>query len=86
MVTNIDLAVAEAKRKTRLSDAEQWRLIRLAEAGRRPRQSTRNRLLSWTGERLIGAGTYLQNRYGECVEAAQEACTCGRVDSVPTAW
>ena len=94
MVTYLEMAVAEAKRKTQVRDAEQWRLAQEAKAGRDPRRSTRSRVLSWTGDRLVGAGLYLQNRFGECVDAAQtaaqtaaqEACTCGQVDTVPTAW
>jgi hypothetical protein len=86
MVSYLDLAVVEAKRKTRLQDAEYHRLVRQAMAGRERGRSYRVRILGWTGDRLVGAGLYLQNRYGACVDVAKEAVSNRKVDSVPTAW
>ena len=84
MVTYLEMAVAEAKRKTRVRDAEKWRLIQEAKAARAPQSSTRSRVLRWTGKRLVGVGTYLQNRYGDRSAAVQEPRAYQPVESMAT--
>lgn len=84
MVTYLEMAVAEAKRKSRVRDAQHWQLIKEAKAAQEPQRSTRRRLLRWTGERLVGVGTYLQNRYGERGTVAQAPGPYPAVESMAT--
>jgi hypothetical protein len=50
--------------------ADEYRLIRLALAGRRRRRCFHCRAMNWLGRRLVVWGWHLQTRYGTAVPQA----------------
>ncbi len=68
-----DMRMIEEHRKDLLRQAEQYRLIQQARAGRPPRVNLWRRLLYWLGQRLINAGCLLQKRLGKHAHSAAGA-------------
>ena len=64
-----DVVVHQERNKDLLREAEHYRLVRQALAGRERRERFHCKVLSWLGRRLVAWGVRLQERYGAVAAA-----------------
>jgi hypothetical protein len=58
-----DIRIKEEQRKDLLRQAEQYRLVKLALAGRPPRASFLSQPLHWLGHQLVEIGCFLLRQF-----------------------
>ena len=63
MISWIDILAQRERYKDLQREAERYRLIRLAQAGRERRNRFYYQALSWLGKQLVAWGWRLQERY-----------------------
>ncbi len=69
MVTDRDVMAQREYYRDQARAAAKHELVRLALAGRGPREHLGTRVLAWLGGRLVRWGTGLHERYSEIVSA-----------------
>jgi hypothetical protein len=68
-----DIRMKEEQRKDLLRQVEQYRLGKLALAGRPPRASIWRRLLHWSGDKLIDIVCFLLRQFDRLVRISTDA-------------
>lgn len=63
-LSKISCLIHQERYQELLREAERYRLVRQARAGREKRDSFHCRALTWLGRRLVAWGWRLQERYG----------------------
>ena len=76
MVNWLDFLVQQERYKDLLREAEEYRLIRKALAGRPRRTRLHCQALVWLGRRLVAWGWRLQERYGAATATPTLQAAC----------
>lgn len=77
MFTMKDYRVEAERRRDQIAQAEEMRVVRLAEAGREQTGGKYQRLLAWLGAVLENLGRHLQARYSGTTSAAPDLSKSG---------